>query len=264
MLSVRRAAVRFQQSVRQDRKVPVLQPSAEGGQDSRLLRRLPDRRLAVRHGQGSRAGDRASARRRRPARPTNSRAASSATIVRPTRRRFRTTSKASTANTRAAAPRCATSPAFRSRDSGCRPSRIAVPGLALRRHAAHALSLADRADRRLRRVCRSSLVATAPTTPTTTTGRSLEGGSTVSAAAPLRRSLVTPTTLVLAALVVVGFYFLALRLIYGLGAVTNHQLRLSLGNLGRRRRHHRHCASAAADSPWRCWSTSSIAASTIR
>jgi len=43
----------------------------------------------------------------------------------------------------------------------------------------------------------------------------------VSAAAPLRRSLVTPTTLVLAALVIVGFYFLALRLIYGLGAVTN-------------------------------------------
>ena len=33
--------------------------------------------------------------------------------------------------------------------------------------------------------------------------------------------MVTPTTLVLAALVIIGFYFLALRLLYGLGAVTN-------------------------------------------
>jgi Ni/Fe-hydrogenase subunit HybB-like protein len=44
---------------------------------------------------------------------------------------------------------------------------------------------------------------------------------TVSSAAPLRRNLITPTTLVLAALAIVGFYFLGLRLIYGLGAVTN-------------------------------------------
>jgi len=43
----------------------------------------------------------------------------------------------------------------------------------------------------------------------------------VSTAAPLRRSLVTPTTLVLATLVVIGFYFIAQRLIHGLGAVTH-------------------------------------------
>src|SRR5208282_5782840 len=40
----------------------------------------------------------------------------------PIRRRFPTTSKLSTANTKAAAPRSATSPAFRFRDSDCRPS----------------------------------------------------------------------------------------------------------------------------------------------
>ena len=39
--------------------------------------------------------------------------------------------------------------------------------------------------------------------------------------APLRRNLITPTTLVLAALAAIAFYFIALRLIYGLGAVTN-------------------------------------------
>jgi Ni/Fe-hydrogenase subunit HybB-like protein len=39
--------------------------------------------------------------------------------------------------------------------------------------------------------------------------------------APLRRNLITPTTLVLAALAAIGLYFVALRLIYGLGAVTN-------------------------------------------
>jgi len=43
----------------------------------------------------------------------------------------------------------------------------------------------------------------------------------VSKPVPLRNSLVTPTTLVLAALAIIGFYFLALRFIYGLGAVTN-------------------------------------------
>jgi Ni/Fe-hydrogenase subunit HybB-like protein len=43
----------------------------------------------------------------------------------------------------------------------------------------------------------------------------------VSTAAPLRRNLITPTTLVLAALAVVGFFFIGVRLIYGLGAVTN-------------------------------------------
>jgi Ni/Fe-hydrogenase subunit HybB-like protein len=40
-------------------------------------------------------------------------------------------------------------------------------------------------------------------------------------AAPLRRSLITPTTLVLVALTVIGFYFLGVRFIYGLGAVAN-------------------------------------------
>lgn len=39
--------------------------------------------------------------------------------------------------------------------------------------------------------------------------------------APLRRNLITPATLVLAALAAIAFYFIALRLIYGLGAVTN-------------------------------------------
>jgi Ni/Fe-hydrogenase subunit HybB-like protein len=43
----------------------------------------------------------------------------------------------------------------------------------------------------------------------------------VSNAAPLRRNRVTPMTLVLAALTAIGFYFIALRLIYGLGAVTS-------------------------------------------
>lgn len=44
---------------------------------------------------------------------------------------------------------------------------------------------------------------------------------TVSTATPLRRNLITPTTLVLVALVVIGFYFLAQRFLYGLGAVAN-------------------------------------------
>jgi Ni/Fe-hydrogenase subunit HybB-like protein len=43
----------------------------------------------------------------------------------------------------------------------------------------------------------------------------------MSTAAPLRRSLITPITLVLAALVLISFYFLAQRFVYGLGAVTN-------------------------------------------
>ena len=51
-----------------------------------------------------------------------SHAASSASIVRPTSRRFRPTSRGSTANTKQAAPRSAISPACRSRNSGCRPS----------------------------------------------------------------------------------------------------------------------------------------------
>ena len=55
----------------------------------------------------------------------------------------------------------------------------------------------------------------------TTTSRSLEGGSTVSAATPLRKSLVTPTTLVLVALTLIGFYFLSVRFLHGLGAVAN-------------------------------------------
>ena len=40
-------------------------------------------------------------------------------------------------------------------------------------------------------------------------------------AAPLRRNLLTPTTLVLAALVLIGAYFVAQRFMYGLGAVAN-------------------------------------------
>ncbi len=40
-------------------------------------------------------------------------------------------------------------------------------------------------------------------------------------ATPLRRNFVTPLTLVLAALTLIAFYFLVLRLFYGLGAVTN-------------------------------------------
>ncbi|MGO4870077.1 MAG: Ni/Fe-hydrogenase cytochrome b subunit [Roseiarcus sp.] len=43
----------------------------------------------------------------------------------------------------------------------------------------------------------------------------------MSTAAPLKRNLVTPTTLVLAALVVVGAYFVAQRFVHGLGAVAN-------------------------------------------
>ncbi len=39
--------------------------------------------------------------------------------------------------------------------------------------------------------------------------------------APLRRNLITPATLVLATLAAIALYFIALRLIYGLGAVTN-------------------------------------------
>jgi len=39
--------------------------------------------------------------------------------------------------------------------------------------------------------------------------------------APLRRSLITPTTLVLAVVAAIGLYFIALRFFYGLGAVTN-------------------------------------------
>lgn len=40
-------------------------------------------------------------------------------------------------------------------------------------------------------------------------------------AAPLRRNFVTPLTLVLAALALIGLYFMGLRMFYGLGAVTN-------------------------------------------
>ena len=43
----------------------------------------------------------------------------------------------------------------------------------------------------------------------------------MSTATPLRRSLVTPTTLVLVALVVIAFYFLGVRFLFGLGAVAN-------------------------------------------
>jgi len=43
----------------------------------------------------------------------------------------------------------------------------------------------------------------------------------VSNATPLPRRLVTPLTLVLAALAIIGFYFIALRMFYGLGATTN-------------------------------------------
>ncbi|MGO9005575.1 MAG: Ni/Fe-hydrogenase cytochrome b subunit [Beijerinckiaceae bacterium] len=43
----------------------------------------------------------------------------------------------------------------------------------------------------------------------------------MSTTSPLRRSLITPTTLVLVALVVIGFYFLLQRFLHGLGAVAN-------------------------------------------
>ena len=43
----------------------------------------------------------------------------------------------------------------------------------------------------------------------------------MSTATPLRRSLLTPTTLVLVALIVIGFYFLLQRFLHGLGAVAN-------------------------------------------
>jgi Ni/Fe-hydrogenase subunit HybB-like protein len=43
----------------------------------------------------------------------------------------------------------------------------------------------------------------------------------LSTAAPLHRRLITPISLVLGALAVIGFFFLALRFFYGLGAVTN-------------------------------------------
>ncbi len=43
----------------------------------------------------------------------------------------------------------------------------------------------------------------------------------MSNATPLRRSLVTPLTLVLAGLTIIGFYFIAVRMVYGLGATTN-------------------------------------------
>lgn len=43
----------------------------------------------------------------------------------------------------------------------------------------------------------------------------------MSTATPLRRSLITPTTLVLVALVIIAFYFLGVRFLYGLGAVAN-------------------------------------------
>ena len=43
----------------------------------------------------------------------------------------------------------------------------------------------------------------------------------MSTATPLRRSLITPTTLVLVALIVIAFYFLGVRFLYGLGAVAN-------------------------------------------
>jgi Ni/Fe-hydrogenase subunit HybB-like protein len=51
----------------------------------------------------------------------------------------------------------------------------------------------------------------------------------VSIAAPLHRKLITPTTLVLAVLTLTGFYFLALRFIYGMGAVTNLNSGYTLG-----------------------------------
>ena len=40
-------------------------------------------------------------------------------------------------------------------------------------------------------------------------------------AAPLRRNFVTPLTVVLAALTLIGFFFIGLRMFYGIGAVTN-------------------------------------------
>ena len=82
---------RFQQPVRQDQQVPDVQSSAEAGQDSGLLRRLPDRRVAVRQGHRLAARRSSGASPPRPAAPTPSRAAASATIVRPTRRRSRPT-----------------------------------------------------------------------------------------------------------------------------------------------------------------------------
>ena len=57
-LPVRGSAIRPEQSIRKDRKMPILQPPAERRQGSRLLRRVSDRGIAVRHRQGSRAGDR--------------------------------------------------------------------------------------------------------------------------------------------------------------------------------------------------------------
>src|SRR5664279_4788542 len=51
----------------------------------------------------------------------------------------------------------------------------------------------------------------------------------MSTAAPLRRKLITPMTLVLVALVLVGLYFLSLRFIYGMGAVTNMNQGYPLG-----------------------------------
>ena len=43
----------------------------------------------------------------------------------------------------------------------------------------------------------------------------------MSTVAPLRRKLITPMILVLVALVLIGFFFLSVRFIYGMGAVTN-------------------------------------------
>jgi len=40
-------------------------------------------------------------------------------------------------------------------------------------------------------------------------------------AAPLRRNFVTPLTVALAALTLIGFFFMGLRMVYGIGAVTN-------------------------------------------
>ena len=51
----------------------------------------------------------------------------------------------------------------------------------------------------------------------------------MSTAAPLRRKLITPMTLVLVALVLIGLYFLSLRFIYGMGAVTNMNQGYPLG-----------------------------------
>ena len=43
----------------------------------------------------------------------------------------------------------------------------------------------------------------------------------MSNATPLPRNLITPLTLVLAALTIIGFYFMGIRFIYGMGAATN-------------------------------------------